>query len=175
MCAAAWRLLGCCFAVLLGCAAWLCCLAAAAWRLTLRRFKLSHICCCNRCHLPPGETLLTMCTRTASKMACANVCSGTEIASSSTVRAGYLCVQQGGRDGERVGWQCCCYAAAADVPGLRRPAARLRHVLQTGHGRAAGRGLAPRVCSRRPIDRPVCVVCVPERERQREREREREG
>ena len=80
--------------LLLCCAAWLCCLAAAAWRLTLRRFKLSHICCCNRCHLPPGETLLTMCTRTASKMACANVCSGTEIASSSTVRAGYLCVQQ---------------------------------------------------------------------------------
>ena len=77
------------------------CLAAAlllhaAWLLTLRRFKLSHICCCNRCHLPPGETLLTMCTRTASKMACANVCSGTEIASSSTVRAGYLCVQQEG-------------------------------------------------------------------------------
>mmetsp|Transcript_9117 Transcript_9117/g.23888 ORF Transcript_9117/g.23888 Transcript_9117/m.23888 type:complete len:331 (-) Transcript_9117:380-1372(-) len=52
--------------------------------------RLSRICVLRTSHLPSGERVETICTRTASKMARHSVCSRTDIASSSSVSAGYL-------------------------------------------------------------------------------------
>mmetsp|Transcript_39900 Transcript_39900/g.79854 ORF Transcript_39900/g.79854 Transcript_39900/m.79854 type:complete len:219 (-) Transcript_39900:380-1036(-) len=65
------------------------------WRMaiclgSLAQVSASRICFLRTSHLPSGESVATMCTRMASKMPMQSVCNRMDMASSSSVRAGYF-------------------------------------------------------------------------------------